>query len=49
MKELNQYDLENVAGGVIPVAIWALWAGAAGAGFTGGIAVGLNHVNRTAK
>lgn len=46
MKELNQYELEAVAGGFIPVAVWAIWGGAAAAGFTGGIAVGLNRVNR---
>lgn len=46
MKELNQYELENVAGGVIPLAVWAIWGTAAGAGFAGGISVGLNYVNR---
>lgn len=46
MKELNQYELQNVSGGVIPVAVWAIWGAAAAAGFAGGISVGLNRVNR---
>ncbi|MFC3874482.1 class IIb bacteriocin, lactobin A/cerein 7B family [Neisseria musculi] len=45
MKELNHFELDKVTGGVIPVAIWALWGAAAE--FAGGISVGLNHVNRT--
>ena len=43
---LTENELMNVEGGVIPVAIWAIWGAAAAAGFTGGIAVGLNRVNR---
>ena len=43
---LTEDELMNVGGGVIPVAIWAIWGAATAAGFTGGIAVGLNRVNR---
>ncbi|MGQ5708402.1 class IIb bacteriocin, lactobin A/cerein 7B family [Lactobacillus sp. LL6] len=44
--ELSENDLKRVTGGFIPVAVWAIWGGAAAAGFSGGIAVGLNKVNR---
>ncbi|VEE98991.1 class IIb bacteriocin, lactobin A/cerein 7B family [Neisseria canis] len=40
MKELNQYELENVAGGVIPALIGA-YAALAATGFGSGITVGL--------
>ena len=43
---LTEDELMNVEGGGIPVAIWAIWGAATAAGFTGGIAVGLNRVNR---
>lgn len=43
---LVEDDLGTIDGGFIPVAVWAIWGAAAAAGFTGGIAVGLNHVNR---
>lgn len=52
MKNLEQFEaltsaeLSNVEGGVIPLAVWAIWGAAAGAGFGGGVAVGLNYVNR---
>lgn len=52
MMELEKYaslddqELAQVEGGVIPVAIWAIWGVSFAAGFTGGISVGLNHVNR---
>lgn len=43
-------ELEKVTGGFIPIAVWAIWGGgAAAAGFSGGIAVGLNRVNRKGK
>lgn len=45
MKELNQFELENVAGGAIPLALWAIYAGLAGAGFGGGVAVGLHSLD----
>ena len=43
---LTSKDLSNVSGGVVPVAIWAIWGAATAAGFSGGVAVGLNYVNR---
>lgn len=43
---LTSKELSSISGGVIPVAIWAIWGAAAAAGFSGGVAVGLNHVNR---
>ena len=52
MMELEKYtslddqELAQVEGGVIPLAIWAIWGTSFAAGFAGGIAVGLNHVNR---
>ena len=39
-------DLAQITGGVIPVAVWAIWGGVAATGFSGGIAVGLNNINR---
>ncbi|MGL5887306.1 MAG: class IIb bacteriocin, lactobin A/cerein 7B family [Leuconostoc suionicum] len=45
--QLDEYQLASVDGGFIPVAVWTLWAGAGAAGFSGGIAVGLNKVNRS--
>lgn len=46
---LSEEELGKVSGGFIPVAVWAIWGGAAAAGFSGGIAVGLNRVNRKRK
>lgn len=43
---LTPEELEKTEGGVIPVAVWAIWGAAAAAGFSGGIAVGLNRTNR---
>ena len=43
---LTQVELQEIEGGVIPLAVWAIWGAAAAAGFTGGIAVGINRVNR---
>lgn len=34
--QLDEYQLASVDGGFIPVAVWALWAGAGAAGFSGG-------------
>lgn len=44
--QLEESQLAGIDGGFIPIAVWALWAGASAAGFSGGIAVGLNRVNR---
>lgn len=41
--ELTDETLMDVNGGVIPMVVWGIWAAAAGTGFTGGIAVGLNR------
>ena len=49
MKELTQYGVQNVTGGVIPVAVSALWTAAGGAGLAAGTSVGLNYVNRNSK
>lgn len=43
---LSEQEMLNINGGVIPLAVWAIWGAAAGAGFAGGIAVGINKVNR---
>lgn len=43
---LTSKELSTISGGVIPVAIWAIWGAATAAGFSGGVAVGLNYVNR---
>lgn len=43
---LSDQELIEMEGGVIPLAVWAIWGAAAGAGFAGGIAVGLNNINR---
>ena len=40
MKELNQFELENVSGGIVPAVIGA-YAALAAAGFGGGVLVGL--------
>lgn len=45
---LDERQLAEVNGGVIPLAVWAIWGGVA-AGFGGGISVGLNRVNRKKK
>ncbi|MEX2784861.1 class IIb bacteriocin, lactobin A/cerein 7B family [Streptococcus sp. H49] len=41
---LSEEELKATEGGIVPVI--AIWATAAGVGFSGGIAVGLNYVNR---
>lgn len=46
MDTLSDQELIEMEGGVIPLAVWAIWGAAAGAGFAGGIAVGLNNINR---
>ncbi len=54
MKEIKIQDLKQVSGG-LPVALaaiplgWKIFGGAAVAGISAGIAVGLNYVNRTKK
>ncbi|MDO4906694.1 class IIb bacteriocin, lactobin A/cerein 7B family [Neisseria sp.] len=48
MKELNQFELEQISGGIAPAIIVGYLA-LGGVGFTGGIATGVNRKNRGDK
>lgn len=54
MKELNQFELQKVSGGALPLLAaipigWKIFGASAALGVTTGTAVGLNYVNRNNK